>query len=65
MVLAAEILFLCIVPNFFTVCGVVGPEPRYASNMGVGRGGEQGEGQGPPWILNLLAKKGCFFNFEG
>jgi len=28
--------------------------------MGVGRGG-----QGPPWILKLLAKKGCFFNFEG
>jgi len=19
----------------------------------------------PPWILRLLAKKGCFFNFEG
>jgi len=32
-------------------------------SMGVGRG-VQG-GPWPPWILKLLAKKGCFFNFEG
>jgi len=30
--------------------------------MGVGRGDR---GAFPPWILKLLAKKGCFFNFEG
>jgi len=28
--------------------------------MGVEKGGA-----GRPWILKLLAKKGCFFNFEG
>jgi len=29
---------------------------------GVGRGGKGGPC--PPWILKLLAKKGCFINFE-
>jgi len=29
--------------------------------MGVGRGA--GEGQGTPWILKILAKKGCFLSF--
>ena len=28
------------------------------------RKGGQG-GQGPPWILKSLAKKGCFFQFRG
>jgi len=32
--------------------------------MGVRRV-EQGGFQALPWILKLLAKKGCFFNFEG
>jgi len=31
--------------------------------MGVGRGGQGC--QGSAWILKLIAKKGCFFNFEG
>jgi len=29
--------------------------------MGVGRGQR---GQGLPWILKILAKTGCFLNFE-
>ena len=33
------------------------------THMGVGRGGKGA--LAPPWILKLLATKGCFFNFEG
>jgi len=31
--------------------------------MGVGRGA--GRTLAPHWILKLIAKRGCFFNFEG
>ena len=33
------------------------------TNHGRRKGG-QGCGQEPPWILKLLAKKGCFFQFR-
>ena len=42
--------------------GLLGITLFFVLGMGVARGAG---GALDPWILKLLAKKGCFYNFEG
>jgi len=44
------------------VIGLLGITSSFVVGMGVGRGGR---GALDPWIVKLLANKGCFSNFEG